>query len=194
MKTQKGFTLIETLIAVFILTLTVGALLRLTAAGFYSVRYARNQMVANSLLQESLEYVRNSRDTASVSGVSWESWKAGLSTNENGTPTGDTNQGCFSGTGCTVDPYATVGNVKGCNGTCRAISFFSSTGLYGYVNSVYPPVFAQGAASATETSYIRTIKVYAGSADQLTVSASVTWLNGAARKTITQSVLLTRWR
>lgn len=62
MKKQQGFTLIETLIAVFILTLTIGGLLTLAANGYFSVRYARNQIVANNLLQESLEYIRNSRD------------------------------------------------------------------------------------------------------------------------------------
>ncbi|MDB5255145.1 MAG: seg [Candidatus Nomurabacteria bacterium] len=194
MNKQSGFTLIETLIAIFLLTLTVGALLQLAAGGFYSVRYARNQMVATALLQESLEYMHSSRDTASIAGTDWQTWLTSFSVNQNGTPIGDTSQGCFSRNGCIVDPYTTVAKVRACDSTCPPITFFTSSGLYGYSSSTYLPINGQSVTSGTATSYVRTITMQINTPDQVTVNTSVTWLNGSSSKTVTQPVLLTKWK
>ncbi len=194
MNKQRGFTLIETLIAIFLLTLTIGALLQLAAGGFYSVRYARNQLVANTLLQESLEYMHNSRDTASIAGADWQTWLTSFSVNENGTPLGGTDQGCFTRNGCTVDPYTLAAHVKACASTCAPITFFTGSGLYGYANGTYPLINGQSYTSGTDTSYVRTMTMQLNSPDQMTVTATVSWLNGSASKTVSQSVLLTKWR
>jgi prepilin-type N-terminal cleavage/methylation domain-containing protein len=194
MNKQRGFTLIETLIAIFLLTLTVGALLQLAAGGFYSVRYSRNQLVATALLQESLEYMHNSRDDANQAGVDWQSWLSSFSVNENGTPLGGTTQGCFGSNGCTVDPYAVAARVRACTGICPSVTFFTSPGLYGYSTSTYPPFNGQTVSGGTATSYVRTISMRLDSPDQVTVTATITWLNGSATKTASQSILLARWQ
>ncbi|MEO5646489.1 MAG: prepilin-type N-terminal cleavage/methylation domain-containing protein [Candidatus Paceibacterota bacterium] len=195
MKQQQGFTLIETLIAIFLLTLTVGGLLELAAGGFYSVRYARNQLVADALLQESLEYFHNSRDTAVQNTIDWPTWLASFNVDSSGTQIqGSAGQGCFSSNGCIVDPYATNQKVKACSSTCAPIVFYTSNDLYGYTSSTYPSQNGQTLNTASPTTYVRTITLQQSSPDQVTIVSKVQWLNGSAQKSTSQSILLTRWQ
>lgn len=191
---QSGFTLIETLVAVLILTLSIGGILSLAAGGFYSVRYARNQIVANNLLQESLEYVRNTRDSAFLQGGPnpWDIWQDTLQTDINGNVTGNNSDGCFSSNGCIVNPYAISSKVKKCSTTCPYIMYFPDNEFYGYIAS-YP--FSPG-SSPYVTSFIRTIKIVPATNDpsnQVVVTGTITWLNGSRSKTIVQSMVLTNW-
>ncbi len=196
---QKGFTLIETLVAILILTMTVGALLSLAAGGFYSVRYGRNQIVANNLLQESLEYVRNSRDTAFIQGKTWDEWLNMLSVN----PAGDQvlsgerqgqatrSNGCFAETGCYVDPYTANAPIRACTRSCPLVRYYADQSLYGYSGN-YP--FPQ--SESVETSYKRTITVTRSllDPDHLVVTGTISWLDGQTTKRLTQSLVIANWR
>ncbi|MES2225088.1 MAG: prepilin-type N-terminal cleavage/methylation domain-containing protein [Patescibacteria group bacterium] len=182
MKQQQGFTLIETLIAIFILTLSIGGLLTLAAGGYYSVRYSRNQITANNLLQESLEYVRNSRDTAFQTNAGWNAWIGQFESN-----------GCMTTSGCMVDPYTTnIEHVLRCNGACDALLFFPDAGFYGYGTGAYPSAFRSSTA-AVKTNYIRTVTMKKTSTDQAVFTVKVQWLNGSNIKSATQSELITSW-
>lgn len=190
-KKQSGFTLIETLVAVLVLSISVGGLLALAAGGFYSVRYARNQIVANNLLQESIEYIRNTRDTAFIQGLSWDQWQDTLQTDTSGNQTGIDVNGCFSTDGCIINPYSLSASVKQCPGTCPYILYYPDNGFYGY-EATYPfiPV-----TPTYQTSFVRTIKIgpSATNPDQLIVWASIAWLNGTNPRTVSQSILITNW-
>lgn len=194
-KKQKGFTLVETLVAVLILTLSIGALLSLAAGGFYSVKYARNQIVGNNLMQESLEYIRNSRDTAMQKGMTWSDWQKTLQVGEDGITDAGAFGGCFSDQGCIVDPYNMKATVRQCGASCPPVLYYPDNSFYGYAiqnGSGYPftPVSAP-----YQTSFVRSINITsAGNPDQLQVDEVVTWFNGSSQKTITQSMLITNWK
>lgn len=66
---HKGFTLIESLIAILIFSLSIIALMTVLAKGMQSSRSAYTQMIAGYLAQEGVEAVRNIRDTYAVSGL-----------------------------------------------------------------------------------------------------------------------------
>lgn len=189
---QSGFTLVETLVAILILTLTMGALFTLASGGLFSVRYARNQLVANNLLQETIESVRNDRDTAVQGGADWNSWLASYNVDSSGSlqDPGDLSFGCFSSDGCVVDSYA--GTVKACSGgSCESVRFYPQSNFYGY-EATYPGIETSGVYT---TSYARKITfVPTGNPDQYIVTGEITWLNGSAQKTLTQSILLTNWQ
>lgn len=193
-KNQKGFTLIETIIAIFILTVTVSSLLQLTAQGFYTVRYLRNQIVANNLMQEGLEFMRNSRDTfVGVNGGTFQDWVAAQAAR------GCMPDGSGSAAGCIVDPYTSTGAVvEPCTGSCQVFQFYEDTGFYGYgyKGHTYPQGLT-GTTAPYYTDYIRTVRLYTSTdplvADQVIVTSTVSWVNGSVRKTVSQSMLLTKW-
>lgn len=68
---QKGFTLIETLVAISILTLATLGPLAIAAQGIQSAGYARDQITAFYLAQEGIEYIRYVRDTNSAQDLDW---------------------------------------------------------------------------------------------------------------------------
>src|SRR3989344_1758532 len=69
-KTTGGFTLIEMIVAVFILTIAVGAPLYSAAVALKISREAQNRIVAEYLAQEALEFIRNRRDENILNGES----------------------------------------------------------------------------------------------------------------------------
>ena len=59
----KGFTLIETLVALSIFTTSVLAMVLILASSLEDTNYSKNKIIASYLAQEGIEYVRNMRDT-----------------------------------------------------------------------------------------------------------------------------------
>lgn len=75
---NKGFTLVETLVAISIFTLSMVAVLSVLVTSISNTSYAKRKMVASYLAQEGIEYVRNMRDNYVLypeSGKSWVSFK-----------------------------------------------------------------------------------------------------------------------
>jgi len=74
--TNKGFTLIETLVAISILVTAIVAPLTIAANSLFQSRYSRDQVVATYLAQEAVEMIRYVRDrnlmsNLANSNVSW---------------------------------------------------------------------------------------------------------------------------
>ena len=71
---NNGFTLIETLVAIFLLTVgTVGSFsLMQQATSFASI--ASSQFVASYLAQEGIEIIRNIRDANYLNGRNWDDY------------------------------------------------------------------------------------------------------------------------
>ena len=61
-KTKKGFTLLETLVAIAILTMAIGAAFGVAQKSFFSANQAKNQTTAVFLASEGIELVRTVRD------------------------------------------------------------------------------------------------------------------------------------
>ncbi|MFA6353356.1 MAG: prepilin-type N-terminal cleavage/methylation domain-containing protein [Candidatus Paceibacterota bacterium] len=78
-KLNKGFTLVETLVAISIFTMSILGLMSILASSISDINYAKQKIAASYLAQEGIEYVRNLRDTAiisSVDGTGWTTFKA----------------------------------------------------------------------------------------------------------------------
>jgi len=60
---NKGFTLVETLIAIAIFSMSIIALMSVLATGIADTSYAKNKIIASYLAEEGIEYIRNMRDT-----------------------------------------------------------------------------------------------------------------------------------
>lgn len=73
---MKGFTLIETMVAVTILALAIAGPFRAIQGALTNSFAARDQLVAAALAQEGIEYIRSIRDDNYLSGES--DWLAGM--------------------------------------------------------------------------------------------------------------------
>jgi prepilin-type N-terminal cleavage/methylation domain-containing protein len=67
---EKGFTLIETLVAITIFTVSITALISISAKGVFDANFAKNKLTASYLAQEGIELARNYADSRSLGGVS----------------------------------------------------------------------------------------------------------------------------
>lgn len=70
---KKGFTIIETLVAISILLIAIAGPLTIAAKGLFSSYYSRDEVTAFYLAQEGIEYFRNLRDTNTLNGQPWDS-------------------------------------------------------------------------------------------------------------------------
>ncbi len=68
---NKGITLIETVVAVTVLTFALGGPFLLAAKSLRSAAYAREEIAAARLGEEALEVIHNMRDNNSARGLSW---------------------------------------------------------------------------------------------------------------------------
>lgn len=68
---EKSFTLLEVLMAVFILTTAVGASYVLFQKVFIASSLTQSKLIAYYLAQEGIENIRNIRDSNWLNGVSW---------------------------------------------------------------------------------------------------------------------------
>jgi len=72
---EGGFTLVEAMFAIFILTFVVVGLMTVVSSSLYSARYAKQEITMNFLIQEALDGIRNDRDNrVFLDGVDWESF------------------------------------------------------------------------------------------------------------------------
>lgn len=87
-----GFTLVETLVAISIFTMSILGLMSILASNISNTTYVKQKIAAEYLAQEGIEYVRNLRDTAvlydSTSGQNgWDAFKPTLPTTSPATDT-----------------------------------------------------------------------------------------------------------
>src|SRR3989344_5745995 len=68
---SKGFTLVETLVAISIFTTSILALLVILSGSISNTNYAKQKMVATYLAQEGIEYARNLRNNAFLFSTGW---------------------------------------------------------------------------------------------------------------------------
>ncbi len=69
---MKSFTLIESLIAIFILTSGILAVFGLISSSFLPLSFSSKKLVAAYLAQEGIEIVRNIRDTNLIQNKNWD--------------------------------------------------------------------------------------------------------------------------
>lgn len=69
---EKGFTLVETLVAIFILVVSITGPMAAAQNSLRSSFLARDQVVAYYLAQESIEYIKNAKDGLAVQGTDWK--------------------------------------------------------------------------------------------------------------------------
>ncbi len=81
---EKGFTLVETLVAISILVIALTGPLAIVAQSLKSSYFSRDEITAAYLAQEPIEYIRNLRDQNGLRYTNASQWMNGISTDEFG--------------------------------------------------------------------------------------------------------------
>ncbi|MEX0652401.1 MAG: type II secretion system protein [Candidatus Paceibacterota bacterium] len=164
-KRNKGFTLIETLVAVSILLLSISAPLTIASKGLASSYFARDQVTAFYLAQDAVEYIRNTRDNTYHAGSGWLS----------GFP--DTNGELF-----TVD--TTDGDMELCPvDGCPRLDYNSTNGFYSHDD-----------ASGSDSIFTRSVSIGTVNSQEVSVSVTVSWVAGTFSKSFSVKENILDWQ
>lgn len=181
-----GFTLVETMFAVFILTFTIVGLMTVVANSLFAARYARDEITASYLLQEVVDYVRNDRDTTVFLGaVAGPTTWANFLTKYNNC----SNDGCYFDV---LNPNGSV-EIKRClSSGCPFLYYDAKADTTPfYVNDD-----GNGMSDMLKTNFQRKILVTQSSenSDEIDVAVTVYWKNGGLTKSRSLTTSLLKWQ
>ncbi len=178
---SRGFTLIETLVAISLLTTAIVAPMALTAQSLGSAYYARDQATAFYVAQEAIESVRSIRD-AQILCLAKSTCPAGKSNLFGSIPLGDQ---AFTIDTTKGDPSAAIVNCAGGPAPTYGCPALQTDGsLYGY-NSGW-----------TNTNFTRSVSAafISGTQDEIRISVTVSWqTQGIQTKSFTITSDMYRW-
>ncbi len=156
---KKGFTIIESLVAIAILVAAITGALSAAQSGLSSYIYSKNQVAAFYLAQEAYEQIRNLRDENLLSGRNWLYGFAEVSTDP-----------CYFGNACIVNPaYSTLATRCSAVGSCPVLRQDVS-GYYGYNASYVPTIFR------------REVTLTSINSDEIAVTVTVNWAKGTSNR------------
>ncbi len=183
--TTGGFTLVETLVAISIFTMSILASMVILAGGISNTTSAKQKIIGAYLGQEGIEYIHNLRDTYMLfdplGGQSgWTAFKNKLASG-----------GCNQSNGCYFDdqnldysnqsqPITGI-TIVGCGSSCTPLLYNSSTGRYNYV------------VGGTASGFTRKIETATIGNDELKVTSTVSWRQGSNTASVTFSENLFDW-
>lgn len=186
----SAFTLVETLVAVTILTLAVAGPIYVADRAIIASRLAESQLVASYLAQEGVEYARHMRDNEYLASfrtggtaVSQSAWDAFLSGSDSYSITQ-----CES-SGCMLDPTKPPGT--GSHAALNPCSGESCTPLYVGQNGVYKQ---DNSGGAIVTPYTRTVQAFPVSANDERIVSTVSWEYHGVPYTVAVTDHLTPWQ
>ena len=191
-KSNKGFTLVETLVAISIFTVSILGLMSVLTQSIANITYAKEKLTASYLAQEGIEYIRNMRDTfvlydAKDSQTGWNNFNTKI------VPLANTL--CASANGCYFDDQKTdytnhlqsayINNlmITACASSCPNLLYDSATGKYGYLMT----------GSTVNSGLTRQIKVTQISADEIQILSAVYWKQGSGSYNVSFSEHLFNW-
>ena len=168
-KLKFGFTLIETLVAITILSAAVAGPMVLSIKNIGTASVSQDQLVAFYLGQEVFEYARNVRDTNILSESS--DWLGGLDV-------------CKTN-GCYIDVIKSPVTMVACGTNCPKLDFNG-------VNYTYKPGGADG-----NSIFTRTVKIenpVGTNSDEAKISVSVKWTGKYGEKAMNLQDNIYNWR
>lgn len=164
---SRGFTLVETFVAISILVVAIVGPMTIAARGLQSAFFARDQMTAVYLGQEAVEIIRSVRDQNALLG---QSWLAGIPAS------------CSSGDGCGID--VRDGSFRACAPVSNCQLLYDDSPLAGN-RGVYTY------ESGTPSVFTRVIHVEETSADQeAEITVEISWQSPLTAKTVTVQSLI----
>lgn len=197
-KSLGGFTLIETIVAIFIFMIVITAVISVSVQIILQTKNQRMDTTAQYLLQEGVEYIRNNRDSALNSSATWAEYTdtSGLCQATVGSTSVTSICPCISSTdGCTVDSL--YDEVKACNGPCPAMLEVNNSGGPSFYCTALGTYCLGTNNLVKNTSYRRTIKMSIPSGPppgEVYVDVNLTWVDtGGVNRSKTLKTTLFNW-
>lgn len=199
---QKGFTLIETLVSVLILTIVISSFMAIVSSALSGSRYSKNEITANYLLQEAVDAIRNDRDTAfqeqtTSTNNGWSviflpKYGRSISTGV------EVLSSCFLSSGCTVvaNDISTPGNISAC----------PASGASGGFGTITCPLFRYDQTASNKSFYNYTtgttsifkrkvfLSLNPSNVNELNIKVTLEWLNGQNLRSRTLQTTLLNWK
>lgn len=184
-KNNSGFTLVETLVAISIFSVSIVALMSVLANGISDTNYAKDKRIATFLAEEGIEYVRNIRDTyvnySDTPDIGWTNFltKAQLKCKD----------GCsFNDSLGSFDITSLEGSsaiFSACDVGC-SLFFNVITGVYSYNQLL----------GGVNSGFVRkiTINQTLNNPKEIKVTSTVSWSKGTVPYSITFSNNLSQWK
>lgn len=168
---KRGFTLVETLVALTVLTVGISASLTLISHSLKTASYYQNQTTAFYLAVEGIEFIRNWRDNNFIQGMSWLQ---------------DLNN-CISSNGCYATPAPDIGQpyISACAPNCPNLKYSVSRNLYNY------------SPSSIDTAFSRKITISNASSfgnDEREVISKITWQDRFGSQSIELKTHIFNWQ
>ena len=191
--TNSGFTLMETLIAVLLLSTAIVGPLTIASKGLTTTLVAKNQITAFYLAQDAIEQIRFLRDSnclASSDTCTVDLWLAELGLWDGSAWAGV----CFSASGCHFDSLglhptqATVCDVAG----CPVLYYDKMAKQFTYLDGRSEST----TLAPTTARFVRTVKITNTTPDEAVVTVTVSWsdIAGVTRVPITMRENIYLWQ
>ncbi len=179
---NKGFTLVETLIAISIFSTSLVVLMSVLGSGINNTTYAKNKMEASYLAQEGIEYIRNMRDSYVLyedPSVSWDNFIGALSASTSS---------CNTTTGCGINinisdarDYSDYQNLIFSCSILNRCKLYLNNGNYN-INQ-----------TGIDSGFTRVISMTEMSSDEIKITSEVKWAQGSGTYNIILSENLFNW-
>ncbi len=163
---EKGFTLLETLVAIAVFTFSIMGPLSLASYAIRSVSVARNQTIAFYLAEEAVEYIRNKRDSNSLVGDPWLK---------------NLNQ-CWGGQGCEID--VPNDDISPYGGSGSYLRYNPVTGFYNY----------ESGTRTTFKRRVKIDRNVGGRDFETRITVTLTWLERQTTKTFVVQENIFDWK
>jgi prepilin-type N-terminal cleavage/methylation domain-containing protein len=184
-KQNKGFTLIETLIAILIFSVSIVALITITSTGSADGNFVKEKQTAYLLSQEGVEMVRYVRDSVMRAGADWAGSSGSFL---------DIVSDCVDPAGCDIDTQELAANsgspvpiISCANPELCRFYYDDMSGFYGH------SILLQN--SGVYTDFIRTIRIepLSGGTEEARIISTVEFEYGGRDFQVQLEEVITSW-